>query len=188
MELTATLLGQLFPHASAHNIELYCTPLAKAMEEWKINLPIRVAAFLAQLEVESGSLHYAEEIASGEAYEYRDDLGNLEAEACAIAHANYTTTGRFYKGRGLLQITGFYNYKRCGDALHLELIRKPRLLLEPTNACRSAAWYFSSHGCNELADNNLFGGITKVINGGFNGAEARNSAFARNKRVLGVKI
>ncbi|CAF5160828.1 unnamed protein product, partial [Rotaria magnacalcarata] len=39
-------------------------------------MPARKAAFLAQLAHESGQLRYMKEIASGEAYEGREDLGN----------------------------------------------------------------------------------------------------------------
>ena len=53
-------------------------PLCDAMTEFGIDTPMRQAAFLAQIAHESGSLKYVREIASGEAYEGRRDLGNTE--------------------------------------------------------------------------------------------------------------
>jgi putative chitinase len=50
----------------------------------------------------------------------------------------------------------------------------------------SAGWYWNTHGCNELADVNMFGAITKKINGGYNGAKERLAAYVRNKKTLGI--
>lgn len=185
-ELSFIDFSNLFPHASDKNLEKYHEPFNKTIQKYNINTPVRIASFCAQLEVESGSLYYVEEIADGSAYEYRKDLGNLAEEALTAAHNKGTTTGKFYKGRGLLQITGFYNYKEVGKALELDLINHPELLKDPLNACLSAGWYWSTHDCNSLADVGLFGKITKVINGGFNGAKERTAAFGRNKKYFGV--
>ena len=120
-------LGEIFPHAG-DKIFAYFGPLNDAMDEFTINTPQRQAMFLAQIAHESGELRYVEEIASGAAYEGRADLGNTEPG-----------DGVRYKGRGLIQITGRANYAVCGLALDLDLIANPELLLEPVNACRSAA-------------------------------------------------
>jgi len=182
--LTHDLLTLLMPNATDRNIGKFCTPLNEAMLEYKINTSLRIAAFLAQVEVESGSLKYVMELADGSAYEYRADLGNLLPEALLAAHSNYSTTGKFYKGHGLIQITGFTNHKKCGEALGLPLVTNPTLLCEPVNAARSAAWFFNSHGCCDLADVKLFNKITKVINGGYNNALERTNAYSRNKMIL----
>lgn len=91
-------LEDMIPYASDALRDKYLSPLNKAMEEFEINTTLRIAAFIAQITHESGSLHYVEEIASGSAYEFREDLGNLEPEALKAAHAKGTTTGKFYKG------------------------------------------------------------------------------------------
>ena len=48
--------------------------LRKWMEFYNINTPLQQAQFLAQIGHESGRFYYTEEIASGEAYEWRKDL------------------------------------------------------------------------------------------------------------------
>ena len=68
------------------------------MEKYQITTPLRRAAFLAQLAHESGELKYMEEIASGEAYEGRKELGNTAPG-----------DGKRYKGRGPIQLTGRFN-------------------------------------------------------------------------------
>ncbi|HDT2145339.1 glycoside hydrolase family 19 protein [Kosakonia sacchari] len=69
-----------------------------------------------------------------------------------------------YRGRGLIQVTFRDNYFRCGKALGLDLIATPDLLLEYVNAARSAAWYWQTNGCNELADKGDFLAVTRRIN------------------------
>lgn len=78
-----------------------------------------------------------------------------------------------FHGRGLIQLTGRENYKRCGDAIGIDLTASPELLLTEKYACLSAGWYWNKKGLNELADANDYEGITKRINGGMTGAMDR---------------
>ena len=91
-----------------------------------------------------------------------------------------------FKGRGLIQITGRNNYHECGKALGVDMITNPELLETNDLACRSAAWFWASHGLNDLADKGDFERITKRINGGLNGYQERLAYHARAKMALGV--
>lgn len=82
-----------------------------------------------------------------------------------------------YRGRGLKQLTGKDNYTRCGQALGLDLIENPDLLLEPEGAALSAAWFWSINKCGALADADDFVGLTKRINGGTIGLEDRQRRY-----------
>ena len=167
-------LIRIMPYAK-QRADKFIDPLNAAMKEFDISENgIREAAFLAQIAHESGELRYVEELATGEAYEGRDDLGNL-----------YTGDGIKYKGRGLIQLTGRANYEACGEALGLDLIACPELLEEPENACRSAAWFWQTHGLNELADKHDFLRITKRINGGTNGWHERWKYYQKALQVIG---
>lgn len=170
--ITLHELKEIMPYAGKR-AEIYIEPLNSSMLEFQITGPVREAAFLAQIAHESGSLKYVKELASGEAYEGRKDLGNTEPG-----------DGVRFKGRGLIQITGRSNYAECGDALGLDLVNHPDLLELPFNACRSAAWFWESRGLNELADKGDFKLITKRVNGGFNGYADRLSYYERAQRVL----
>lgn len=154
-------------------IDLFFDPLNAAMMEFNISTTARQASFLAQVGHESGQLRYVRELASGAAYEGRKDLGNTEPG-----------DGVRFKGRGLIQITGRANYKACGDALGIDLIAHPELLESPVLACRSAAWFWRSHGLNELADAGDQTRVTRRINGGTNGLVGRLALFKVAQQVL----
>lgn len=170
------LLHKCLPNASRQNIDKYGAKLIEAMEKYEINTPIRQAHFLAQIAHESGSLRYVREIASGETYEGRKDLGNTEPG-----------DGKRFRGRGLIQITGRANYKKVGDALNYDFVAKPEDLELPGPACYSAAWFWKSHKLNEWADKDEILKITKIINGGTNGYTDRQKHFEHCKEALGLK-
>ena len=170
--ITSEDLEQIMPHARGRAAR-FAEPLRHAMTEFDITTPHRIAAFLAQIAHESGELRYVRELASGDAYERRADLGNTEPG-----------DGRRFKGRGLIQITGRDNYRKCGEALELDLVEQPELLEKTVIACRSAAWFWKCRGLNELADAGDFRAITKRINGGYNGYQERLAYYARAQQVI----
>lgn len=171
------LLQKCLPKATPANIEKYSDKLIRAMAFFEINTPKRQAAFLAQIAHESGSLKYVEEIASGDAYDTRTDLGNTK---------EVDGDGRLYKGRGLIQITGKTNYTQVGKALNYDFIKNPEDLELPGPAAFSAAWFWKSRGLNELADRGDFVTITRRINGGLNGQTIRVKYWNITKEALNV--
>jgi putative chitinase len=167
-------LAYIMPMARLR-IPKFAQPLNDAMREFEIDTAVRQAAFLAQIAHESGGLRYVEELASGDAYEGRKDLGNVEEG-----------DGVRFKGRGLIQITGRANYQACADALGIDCVSTPELLETPALACRSAAWFWNTKGLNELADKGDFKLITKRINGAYNGYQDRLKYWERAKWILEV--
>jgi putative chitinase len=156
----------------------FIEPLNAAMLEFEIFTPKRQAAFIAQIAHESGSFFYVRELASGAAYDtgrLAERLGNTPED---------DGDGEFYRGRGLIQITGHRNYLLCGLALDLDLLAHPELLEQPVPACRSAAWFWHNNGLNDLADRYEFQRITKRINGGLNGQAERLAFYETALRVL----
>ncbi len=171
--ITEATLLEIVP--LAHDAAAIVDPLNEAMNTYGItDTPIREAAFIAQVAHESGSFRYTQEIASGQAYEGRADLGNTNPG-----------DGVRFKGRGYIQITGRANYAKCGEALSLDLLKHPELLEEVPNACKSAAWFWYVHGLNQLADSGDFVGVTRRINGGTNGYPDRLGFYERAQKVLG---
>lgn len=151
--------------------------IVDAMAEFQIHTPARQAAFLAQIGHETGGLHWTVEIwgptDAQKRYEGRKDLGNTQIG-----------DGYRFRGRGLIQVTGRANYQAVGDALGVDLITAPEKLALPPLAARSAGLYWSLHHMNILADVGNFRGITRKINGGYNGYEDRLKLWNAAKEVL----
>jgi putative chitinase len=169
--------------------DIYIDPLNSAMDEFKINTLSRIAMFLAQLAHESGEFRYMEELADGTAYTNRADLGNTNENAIRIAALHGIPVGPFFKGHGPIQITGYTNHLACADALKIDCVNDPRLLTKPKDGCRSAAWFWNSHGLNEIADldnEEAFKAVTRKINGGYNGYEDRKKYWVRAQECLGA--
>jgi predicted chitinase len=173
--LTPELLRAVMPKVPDDQATRFAELLNTTLKEFDINSPRRQAAFLAQLAHESGQLRHMEEIASGEAYEGRKDLGNTQPG-----------DGKRYKGRGPIQLTGRANYRMAGQALGLDLEGKPEQAAQPEVGFRVAGWFWKSHGLNELADKRDFRAITRRINGGLNGLESRQKYYDNALKALGA--
>lgn len=165
----------LFPYATSINIDKFCQPLTDTMQRFEINTPKRIAAFVAQLAHESGSLKYVREIASGNAYEGRKDLGNTQ-----------TGDGPRFKGRGLIQLTGRANYQKASEFFQVDFVANPELVETPHYAAMIAGWYWHRHNLNQLADIRDFRKITRIINGGYNGMADRQKHYDHACAVLGI--
>src|SRR6202007_253376 len=100
--------------ATSQRIALFLAPLQNNMATAGISLPLQQAHFLAQIAHESGELRYTEELASGEAYEGRQDLGNTQAG-----------DGPRFKGRGLIQLTGRANYTNFKNDSGVDVVTNP---------------------------------------------------------------
>ena len=118
----------------------------------------------------------------------------IERKPEAIANAVYSNRmgngplesgeGWRYRGRGLKQLTGKDNYTRCGKALNLDLVETPDLLLTPSPAARSAAWFWANNGCNAFADKGDVEGLTRRINGGLIGIDDRRRRHQAVMRAM----
>lgn len=168
-----TLIKQIISFCSKS--ARYAPYLDKYMPLYGINSLRRIRHFLAQLAHESGSFIYVREIASGEKYEGRKDLGNV-----------IKGDGKKFKGRGLIQITGRANYEKCSVAIFGDkrLLDNPELLELPEWAVVSACWFWKTHGLNEIADTDNIQAVTRKINGGLNGLDSRKAFYERAKKII----
>lgn len=161
--------------------------LNAVMQVYEINNERRVAAWLATLAVESGELKYQQEIASGAAYEGREDLGNTEPG-----------DGKRFKGHGRIQITGrdnhtaYTRYLKANKHLpFVDFVKHPQRLAEEPYATDSAGWFWAVYKkLNPLADARQFLKTQVRVNGrnrktGLpNHWEVRKNYYERALRVL----
>ena len=177
--ITAKQLKDIMPHATQKDIQTYLPYLNETMQRFGIDTTLRQCHFLAQLAVESGSLRYVRELASGEAYEGRKDLGNVQPG-----------DGVKFKGRGLIQLTGRENYQRFQDWLVLnytddiDILTYPELLECPELAVMVAGWYWDVRNVNAMADRDDVVTVTRKVNGGRNGLKERVEYLNKAKVIL----
>lgn len=107
---------------------------------------------------------------------YSSRMGNGPAES---------GEGWAYRGRGLKQLTGKFNYEKCGLGLGIDLVGNPDLLLEPMYAARSAGWFWKTNSLSTFADKGDITGMTKRINGGVIGLAERQAKYDRCLKAMG---
>ncbi|UVS87082.1 lysozyme [Burkholderia glumae] len=168
----------------------FAAPIADAMARYAVDTPARQAAFLAQCGNESGRLQWLRELwgptPAQRAYEppaaKARELGNTQAG-----------DGFRYRGGGLLQITGRYNFRVYGQKIGVPLEASPDLIGQPTTAALVSAQFWADHGLNALADAGDFLAISRAINlgnaraaGTPNGMPDRLALWASCKAALGA--
>jgi putative chitinase len=200
--------------AKIKNPEKWIDAIVATCQEFEINTPQRVAAFLAQTSHESGGYTMLTEnlnyraltlatlwpnrfaVLGPDKKPKKDEKGKNIPTAVAnsiagkpelIANLCYSNRmgngpaesgeGWAFRGRGLKQLTGKDNYARCGRDLGLDLVGNPDLLLEPMYAARSAGWFWKSNALSTYADRGDIKEMTKKINGGYIGLEARQALY-----------
>ena len=164
---------------------VWLNPLKAACSQFEIDTPERIAAFLAQAAHESAgftrleeNLNYSESrlLVVFKKY-FTPTLAKAYARNPeAIANRVYANRmgngdeesgdGWKNRGRGLFQLTGADNYRRCGEGIGIDLLANPDLLTRPHFAAMSAAWFWNDRGLNAYADVNDFVAISGIINVG----------------------
>ena len=146
-----------------------------------INTVRRAAMWAAQLGHESVGLRYMEEIASGAAYEWRKDLGNI-----------YAGDGVRFKGRGPIQLTGRANYRaftkwaNANGHSTIDFEANPHKLSEPHWGFLAATYYWtvSRPDLNKAADAGDVLWASRLINGWVTRPNGLDDRIARYNRAL----
>jgi putative chitinase len=169
---------------SASVAPMYVGSLSAAMQEFGITTELRIEHFLAQLAVESGQLRAVQENLNYRAeglmrtwptrFPTRAIADAYARKPEAIANKVYANRmgngdeasgdGWRYRGAGLIALTGLTNQAKCAKYFGIPTEKVGDWLRTPEGACRSAGWFWKTHGCNELADANDIDGISDTIN------------------------
>jgi predicted chitinase len=128
-------------------------------------------AFLSQCAHETLDFKHMKEI--GGSLDFRKyDPKYAPKKAKALGN-NKPGDGAKYKGRGYIQLTGKYNYKKAGEALGLPLEQKPELLEKPEIAAKAAVWYWKNRVATKVDNFKDTTGVTKTINPGMKHLDQR---------------
>ena len=176
--------------------------LNDAFTRFQIVTPRQQAAFLGQAGHECGNFKILEENLNYRAatlmklwpkrFPTLDIANQYAGNPKKIANSVYASRmgnrdessgdGYRFRGRGCIQLTGYANYFHAGQALGVDFGANPDLVSTPQYAALTAAWFWSTHGCNALAESSDWTGLTKKINGGVIGLDerVRNTQLALN--------
>lgn len=206
------IFASLFPSARP-DAATWCAALMPAFEAGEINTPRRVAHFLGQTGHESvgftrlsESLDYTPErlwavfgnrigIANARA------LGRVPgrpADQEAIAATLYggrwgkenlgnlgAVDGWLFRGGGLIQLTGRYNYTVVAKILGITPESLADQVRTPTGAAMASALWWRASGLNALADADDHAAVTKRINAASLGAKERRDLTVKAASLLG---
>lgn len=139
--------------------------LNACLRRFSITTPARIRHFLAQCGHESGGLQWMLELASGDAYEGRTDLGNTQRG-----------DGRRFKGAGAIQLTGRYNYQRFADAIGDPDVMDGAPYVATKYPFTSAGYWWQQNGMNALVDG---GATVRQVSARVNGRDPANGLADR---------
>jgi putative chitinase len=181
------LLGRLIP-AVRHNaltakqrtrFGAIVAAFDQLKDQYEVNTPLRMAHFWAQMAHESGGFRWLEEIGGRQyfinRYGHRRDLGNVSP-----------LDGYRYRGRGIIQLTGKYNYKLYSKKLGIDLVGDPDKASEPAVAVKVALEYWKDRKLNKWADKDNIRAVTRRINGGYNGLADRKHYLTKTKKAFDI--
>ncbi len=148
--------------------------LNNCLVQFKINTVDRIRHFLSQTAHESGGLKWLKELASGNAYEGRKDLGNTQPG-----------DGRRYKGAGVIQLTGRANYQKLANFTGDLKVMQGVDYVSQIYPFTSAGVWWQANKMNELIDEGAtVKQVTRRVNGGYNGLADRQNYY--NKALLAI--
>ena len=93
-----------------------------------------------------------------------------------------------FRGGGILQLTGRYNYTKFGNSVGLSALEATKYVRTKFGAIESACWFWESNDINRYCDNNDIVGMTKRINGGTIGLEDRIHHYEHALEILGAPV
>lgn len=97
---------------------------------------------------------------------YGDRLGN---------HGSDTNDGWNYRGSGLIQLTGRYNFEECAEDTGMDIVKHPEMLRENKHtAAISACWYW-----DKFVKMGTVEDTRKQINGGIHGLKDVENRYRR---------
>lgn len=134
-----------------------------------------LAAFMAQCAHETMDFRSLVEFGGSLDFrKYDPKYAPKKAKALGNKHVG---DGMKFKGRGFIQITGRYNYKKAGEELGLPLEKHPELVQKPDVAAKVAVWFWK-HRVQPNVDNfHDVNQVTKPINPNMRGLEDRKENF-----------
>jgi putative chitinase len=188
------------------HIDQWYAALEQLLDDYEINTPQRVAAFVAQCAHESGNFVFIKENLNYKAASLMKTFGKYFPTADIAAQyankperiANRVYANRMgngdeasgdgwrYCGRGLIQLTGRDNYTFFAGSMDIPVEEAAEYLATFEGAAQSACWFWESNNLNVEADAGDIKKMTKKINGGYIGLEDRIKHYEHALHIMGA--
>lgn len=221
VKLTLAMLKKVFTTGDSSKLQQLVDELNPRLAEYKLDTPLRLSHFFAQVRIEVGdgyalveSLSYRpEKLTKFSYFSARPEEADLygykpgiqSANQVEIANRAYNGVsgvtdlgngniasgdGWKYRGRGLKQLTGRYNYTQFTSLYpeiwpgeNTDFVSNPDLLEEPKYAARSAVFFWLKNKLYEIADKGeaaeFVNAITAKINRHTDSYGDRRAQFTR---------
>ncbi len=208
MKITREQLLLAVPSTNRERVDEFVKVFNEWSDKFGITTPLRTAHFLAQCWHESGALKAIEEnmnysasrllqvfpgyFNSGNVYLYARKPEKIANRVYANRMGNGSEgsgDGWRYRGRGVIGITGYSNYKDYAVSGFCvgDLMSHPEWLSKSPGAYKSAMWFWWKYKLNTYADRDDVRGVTKRVNGGYNGLDNRREFLGKFKKMFGLK-
>ena len=174
-------------------LEHWYEALSKALPDYEINTPQRLAAWFGETKVESANytaikenLNYRAEslcrvwpkyfpnIDVARQYAQKPEMIANRAYGGRMGNgAEASGDGYKFRGRGFIQLTGRDNYRMAGQALGIDLLNHPELASKPEVAAQIAVWYWKNRVAPKVDSFKDTKAVTKTINPGMKHLDQR---------------
>lgn len=197
------MLSRRWPRAPHGLIDAIVQTAPQALARHKIDTPLRLAHFMAQVSHECGGGTITEEnlrysavrmtqvwpsrfrsVAAAQPYAYNPKALANKVYNGRMGNRPGSDDGWNYRGRGLIQITGRDGYAQVGRIAGIDLVASPEMANNPLFALDIAAAFWAWKRLNPIAETDNLVAVTKVVNGGTNGLADRKVWLARWKAEL----
>ena len=171
--ITPFLMEQLTGYPASSFDDAFCNDCNRLFKDTGFDKHLDAMQMLmANMMHETCNFVYMKEIASGEAYNNRSDLGNGPND------------GPVYKGAGVLQLTGKYNYQRLANGINDQQVMEGVDYVANTYPFTSASIWIEENRLLEVCLTQGFDFCCKRINGGWNGYEDRKLKYQKCQRYM----
>ena len=172
--VTPFLMEQLTGYPASSFDDVFCNDCNRLFKDTGFDKHLDAMQMLmANMMHETCNFVYMKEIASGEAYNGRSDLGNTQPG-----------DGPRYKGAGVLQLTGRHNYQRLANGINDQKVMEGVDYVADTYPFTSASIWIEENRLLEVCLTQGFDFCCKRINGGWNGYEDRKAKYQRCQRYM----
>jgi putative chitinase len=203
LNLTVEQLASILPNNK--EIKQWHDAMLKVFPKYDITSQKRIASFLTQTGHESldytvlsENLNYSAKGLNTVFPKYfknagRDanDYARQPEKIANIVYANRMGNGNTasgdgwkYRGRGIIQLTGYDNYKSFADYIGKSVDDTISYIQTKEGAVESAAWFWNTRNLNKVSDTGDVTAVTKLINGGTHGLPDRTKRYNNAIRIL----